>query len=157
MVANGFTAREALMAVGLTTASGYTADRVYNLDQAWAGEVHVSDWAVSKAQLADRRMLRLPLLISRPMTEATMRCPGGSKFAAFHGTTVAGAMGVLRDGFLKPKPWEEGGAGMHGVYCLMTQDMPATDTLMKLVTLPKAWDRIIVEAIAFGNTLTVSG
>ncbi|MCP4245012.1 MAG: hypothetical protein GY772_31105, partial [bacterium] len=154
---HGFNSPEAMMAVALTEATGLTADRVYNLNQAWAGEVHVSDWAASKAQMADRRMLRLPLLVSRPLSEATRSCPGGSRFAAFHGTTVAGAMGVLRDGFLKPKPWEEGGSGMHGVYCLMTQDMPATDTLMKVVTLPKAWDGIIVEAIAFGNTVTVSG
>ncbi len=58
----------------------------------------MSDWTASMEQQANRRMLGLPLLVSRPISEATLRCQGGSTFAAFHGTTVAGAMGILRDG-----------------------------------------------------------
>ncbi|MCP4240578.1 MAG: hypothetical protein GY772_08450 [bacterium] len=157
LVDHCFSAREALMACALTTTTGYTADQVYNLDQAWAGDVRRSSWAAAAAQQAESRMLRLPLWISRPWSEETRSCLGGSKFAAFHGTKVGGAMGVLRDGFLKPKPWEAGGSGLHGIYCLMTEDIPATDTLMKVVTMPKAWDGIIVEAIVFGNTVTVAG
>ena len=41
-----------------------------------------------------------------------------TQFIGFHATDSAGLACVLKDGRFRPQPWDLGGAGAHGIYCV---------------------------------------
>ena len=76
-------------------------------------------------------------------------------YIGFHATYPDALRGILKDGFLRPKPWEQGGAGTHGVYCLAAiqyNDMSDADqavlnsrTLARTISLGRNVSQLVLE------------
>ncbi len=134
--------------------------RLVDMDNVQCSLAQSTAWGAQEAKAASGRMIRLPLLGTRDFPAASIANPEVEHYIAFHGTTVDGVMGILKDGHLRPKPYADGGAGTHGVYCFLSplfyDSQSHIDVLLKVSAGHKAWDGFIVEGNVVGRTVTMA-